>query len=187
MERLGQSFTEKRQSGKNFIGLVLKLSSSTWALHLPIYLILRALHENVEIFFQVAHFVPLSRARFKSIWRKLMRFRTALCLASLFLVCFTVAAWSSPVPDRLVPNNLQPVPDNQSLSGKISSVGDAQFSIDVLKDKDVNTVQFMVDEGTKVEGKLSVGAQATVEYRSDAGKNIAVRVIVTPASGLNLL
>jgi hypothetical protein len=115
-----------------------------------------------------------------------MRFRTALSLATLFLVCFTVAAWSSPVPDRLVPSNLQPTPEDQSLSGKISSVGDAQFSLDVLKDKDVSTFQFLVDDHTKVEGKLSVGAQATVEYRSDAGKNIAVRVVVTPASGMNL-
>jgi hypothetical protein len=81
---------------------------------------------------------------------------------------------------------MQPSPDNQSLSGKISSVGDAQFSVDVLKDKDVNTIQFLVDDKTKVDGKLSVGAQATVEYRSDTGKNIAVRVIVTPASGMNL-
>ncbi|HEX7697094.1 MAG TPA: hypothetical protein VF394_06835 [Candidatus Acidoferrum sp.] len=54
------------------------------------------------------------------------------------------------------------------------------------KDKDVNTVQFLVDGKTQVEGKLVVGAQATVEYRSDAGKNIAVRVIVTPASGMSL-
>lgn len=89
-------------------------------------------------------------------------------------------------PDRLVPSNWQLTPDNQSLAGKISSVGDAQFSLDVLKDKDVNTFQFLVDDHTKVEGKLAVGAQATVEYRSDAGKNIAVRVIVTPASGMNL-
>lgn len=115
-----------------------------------------------------------------------MRFRTALCLATMFLLCFTVAAWSTPVSDRLVPSDMQPVPDNQSLSGKISSIGDAQFSVDVLKDQDVNTVQFLVDDKTKVEGKLSVGAQATVEYRSDAGKNIAVRVTVIPASGMNL-
>lgn len=115
-----------------------------------------------------------------------MRFRAALCLTTLFLVCFTVAAWSSPVPDRLVPSDLQPMPDNQSLSGKISSIGDAQFSLDVSKDKGVNSVQFLVDDKTKVEGKLDVGAQATVEFRTDGGNNIAVRVIVTPASGMNL-
>ncbi len=115
-----------------------------------------------------------------------MRFRTALCLATLFLTCFTVAAWSSPVPDRLVPGNPQPVPDTQSISGKISSIDDAAFALEVAKGKDVNTVQFLVDEQTRVEGKLSVGAQATVEYRSNGGKNIAVHVVVIQSSGMKL-
>ena len=115
-----------------------------------------------------------------------MRFRTALCLATVFLVCFTVAAWSTPLPDRLVPGEPQPAPDNQSLSGKIASVDDAAFALEVAKGKEMNTVQFLVDDQTKVEGKLTVGAQATVEYRANGGKNIAVRVIVTPSSGISL-
>jgi len=79
---------------------------------------------------------------------------------------FTIAAWSAPVPDRLASGNLLPVPDkNQSLSGNISSVGDAEFSVAVQKNRDVNTVQFPVDDNTKVEGKLAVGVHATVEYR----------------------
>jgi hypothetical protein len=49
-----------------------------------------------------------------------------------------------------------------------------------------NTLQFLVDGDTKVEGKLAVGAQATVEYRGAEGKYIATRVVVTPASGMNL-
>ncbi|PYU73877.1 MAG: hypothetical protein DMG49_05530 [Acidobacteria bacterium] len=115
-----------------------------------------------------------------------MRFRTSLCLATLFVVCFTIAAWSQPLPAQLAGDNLEPTPDNQSLSGQIASVGDAEFSVQVKKDKDVNTVQFLVDGQTKVEGKLAVGAEVTVEYRSQEGRNIAVRVIVTPASGMNL-
>jgi hypothetical protein len=101
------------------------------------------------------------------------------------MVCFTVAAWSTPYPDRLVAGPLLPTPDNESLSGKISSVGDASFSVEVMKNQKPNTVQFQIDGNTNVEGKLTVGAQATVEYRSDEGKNIAVRVIVTPVSGMN--
>ena len=115
-----------------------------------------------------------------------MRFRAALCLATLFLTGFTVAAWSTPVTDRLVPSEPQPAPDNQSLSGKIASVDDAAFALEVAKGKEVNTVQFLVDDQTKVEGKLAVGAQATVEYRSNSGKNTAVRVVVTPSSGMSL-
>jgi len=53
----------------------------------------------------------------------------------------------------------------------------------VEKNRDASTVQFAVDDKTKVDGKLAVGAQVTVEYRSDAGKNIAIHVIVTPATG----
>ena len=113
-----------------------------------------------------------------------MRFRTSLCLATLFLFCFTIAAWSRPLP-VLAAGHPQPTPDNQSLSGQIISVGDAEFSVQVAKNKDASTVQFMVDDKTKVEGKLAVGAQATVEYRSNEGKNIAVHVIVTPTSGMS--
>ena len=105
-----------------------------------------------------------------------VRLQTSLCLATLFLVCFTIAAWSAPLPAA----------DYQSVSGTIASVGDAEFSVQVAKNKDESTVQFMVDDKTKVEGKLAVGAQATVEYRTDAGKNIAVRVVVTPASAMSL-
>jgi hypothetical protein len=114
-----------------------------------------------------------------------MRFRTALSLATLFLICFTVAAWSTPQPSRLLVNS-QPSPDNQSMAGKISSVGDAVFSVQVTKNQQVSTVEFLVDGDTKVEGKLAVGAQATVEYRSDSGKNVAVHVVVTPSSGMHL-
>ena len=111
-----------------------------------------------------------------------MRFRTSMFLATLFLVCFTIAAWSTPPTVQPAAGPLLPTPDTQSLSGKIASVGDAEFSVQVRKDQDVNTVQFLVDDKTKVEGKLAVGAQATVEYRSNEGKNVAVHVIVTPAS-----
>jgi hypothetical protein len=114
-----------------------------------------------------------------------MRFRTALCLATLFLVCFTVAAWSTPQPARLLDYS-QPLPDNQSLSGKIASVGDATFSLEVTKNQEVSTVEFMVDGDTKVEGKLATGAQVTVEYHSNSGKNVAVHVVVTPSSGMGL-
>jgi hypothetical protein len=55
--------------------------------------------------------------------------------------------------------------------------------MEVQKNQDVKTVQFLVDDNTKVEGKLAVGAQARVEYHSNGGKNIAVRVVVAPPQG----
>jgi hypothetical protein len=114
-----------------------------------------------------------------------MRFRTSMFLITLFVVCFTIAAWSTPLTAKPAEDPSQPTPDTQSVSGKIASLGDAEFSVQVTKDQDVKTVQFLVDDKTKVEGKLDVGAQVTVEYRSNADKNIAVRVIVTPTSGMS--
>jgi hypothetical protein len=115
-----------------------------------------------------------------------MRFRTILTLASFFLTCFTVAMFAEPLPPDTATFSTSRAPENQSVSGQIASVGDAAFTISVSKDKQApQPVEFLVDDQTKVEGKLTVGAQAMVEYRSDSGKNIAVHVVVTPASGVN--
>lgn len=114
-----------------------------------------------------------------------MKFRTILSLATLFLTCFTVAVWSQPLPaagPALGPGGW---PENKSVSGKISEVGDAEFSVQVMKGGgETHTLRFMVDDLTRVQGKLAVGAQAQVEYRSDAGTNIAIRVVVTRSTGV---
>lgn len=112
-----------------------------------------------------------------------MRFRTVLCLATLLVLCLAVASWSAPTADRLVPTKLTMPPDNQFLSGKISAIGDAAFSLEVAKGQEQKVFQFFVDDDTKIDGKLKVGSQAKVEYRSAEGNNIAVHVIVTSASG----
>lgn len=115
-----------------------------------------------------------------------MRSHTSLSLAMLFVVCFTLASWATPVPDRLVPESPVPAPDNPSQSGKIASIGDAAFSLEVTNGQERKTVEFLVDDDTKVEGKLQVGSHATVEYRSADRRNIAIHVVVTPASRLEV-
>ncbi len=113
-----------------------------------------------------------------------MRFRTALFLCSLYLLCFTVAAWSSTLAAQ--PASAFPLAaDSKSMSGKIASVGDTDFSLEVPKAEKPTTVQFLIDDKTQFEGTLAVGAQATVDYRSADGKMIATHVVVTPASGVN--
>jgi hypothetical protein len=115
-----------------------------------------------------------------------MRFRAILTLATLFMACFTAAVFSQPLLAKDAAEGSR-LPENQSVSGQIASVGDAAFAISITKDKQAaQTVEFLVDDKTKVEGKLTIGAQALVEYRSDSGKNIAVHVVVTPASGFGL-
>jgi hypothetical protein len=114
-----------------------------------------------------------------------MRFRTMLALATLFMTCFTLAVFAEPLPPMGRATRTGRLPENQSVSGQIASVGDAAFAVHIAKDKQgPQTVEFLIDDKTKVEGKLTIGAQALVEYRSDSGRNIAVHVVVTPASGI---
>jgi hypothetical protein len=112
-----------------------------------------------------------------------MRFRTAVSLASLFLTLFTIAVWTQPASSQPPLTLARSTPTNQTVAGRISSVGDASFAVEVKKNQDVQSLEFMVDENTKVEGKLEIGANATVEYSSVEGKNLAVRVIVQQTSG----
>jgi len=112
-----------------------------------------------------------------------MRFRTVLSLASLSLMLFTVAAWTEPAVSQPLPNLSHSAPTNQTVAGRISSVGDASFALEVKKNQEAQNLQFLVDGNTKVEGKLTVGADATVEYNTIEGRNLAVHVIVQQASG----
>jgi biopolymer transport protein ExbD len=109
-----------------------------------------------------------------------MRFRTILCLATFFLSCFTVAVWSQPLPVQLDKNSSNPTVENQFLSGKISSVGNKSFAVDVVKNHGTQqTVELLMNDKTEVQGTLTIGAQVTVEYRADDGKNVALRVVET--------
>jgi len=81
-------------------------------------------------------------------------------------------AWSSPAPSGWCPVIHNLLPDNQSRR-KIASVDDAAFAIEHRQGQEMNTVQFPGgNDQTKVEGKLAVGAQATVEYRSNGDKKL---------------
>jgi len=114
-----------------------------------------------------------------------VKIRAVCTLATLFMLCFTVAVWSSPL-DELDERGAAPsrMPETQSASGKIASVGEAEFTITVGKDQDKKQIEFVVDSNTKVDGQLSVGAQATVDFKLDSGKNVAIHIIVTHTSGL---
>jgi hypothetical protein len=110
-----------------------------------------------------------------------MRFRVALSMATMFMLCFTVAVWASPL--KAVENSV-PEPETQSVSGKIASVSDAEFTMEIRQNQQTLKVRFLVDSNTKVEGKLAIGSQATVDYRAEGSNNIAAHVSIIPASGM---
>jgi hypothetical protein len=115
-----------------------------------------------------------------------MRFQTILTLATLFILtvfmaCLGVAASSGALAIQPLSSFSHPATEHGSVSGRISSIGDASFAVDVRKSQDFVTLQFLVDDTTKVEGKLEIGSVATVDYRTDGGNNIALHVVVQPA------
>ena len=49
-----------------------------------------------------------------------------------------------------------------------------------------NKLEFVIDTNTRIEGKLAIGSQATVDYRAEGQQLIATHVVVLPASGTQL-
>jgi hypothetical protein len=112
-----------------------------------------------------------------------MRFRATVTLVTLFIVTAFVACLGVAIsPDALAsqPHSrlFREATERSSVSGKISAIGDASFSVDVKKGRDSATFQFLIDDTTTVEGRLKVGAHAAVDYRTNDGTNIASHVIV---------
>ena len=114
----------------------------------------------------------------------IMRFRTAISLATFFLVCFAISLWSVPVPASVGP--LRSFPETSSVAGTIANVNTSQFTLSLNRNQTPNKFEFVIDSNTRIEGKLAVGARATVDYRADGGQLIATRVVVLPASGIQL-
>jgi hypothetical protein len=112
-----------------------------------------------------------------------MRFRTLIVVDAFVLLAVALAAWSKPVPAPLG-SLLSAPPEAHSISGKIAAVAESQISLDILKNAKPDIVHFVIDENTAMQGKLTVGAQAAVDYRVDGEKMIATRVVIIPASGV---
>jgi hypothetical protein len=114
-----------------------------------------------------------------------MRARSALSLTTLFVALFIAGAWSLKLTSQFPSTLWNRVPENQSVTGTISAIRDAEFSVKVGKGKEAKTVGFLIDENTKIEGRLVEGAQVSVEYTSEKGENFAVHVVVGPPSRMN--
>jgi hypothetical protein len=112
-----------------------------------------------------------------------MRAKSALSLTTLLVALVIAGAWSLKLTSQFPSALWNRVPENPSVTGTISVIRDAEFSVKVGKDKEAKTVRFLIDENTKVEGKLVEGAQVSVEYTTEKGENFAVHVVVTRPRG----
>jgi hypothetical protein len=66
----------------------------------------------------------------------------------------------------------------KTVAGKIASIGSdgRSFGLEVDQSGGKQTMQFIVDEHAKIQGKVTVGSPVTVEYAVEAGQNRALTI-----------
>jgi len=110
--------------------------------------------------------------------RKLLLSASKLLLsASLSLLGLMLAGTSART--QPIPTSSQSGPQTQettkSVAGTVSSIGNSghSFAVEVNQGGTKQTVQFIVDKDTQVQGKVTVGTAVTVEYVAMADQNVA--------------
>ena len=72
----------------------------------------------------------------------------------------------------------QPQQTTKSINGKITEIGDQghSFTLDTVAG-DKQTLKFVVDKNTQVQGQVKVGTMVAVDYQpTDSGQLLCVRV-----------
>jgi hypothetical protein len=105
-----------------------------------------------------------------------------LSIASLMMLGVSSQAYSSSmqVKGGQSPSEREPPPSTQTVSGKVASIGNGgtSFTLEVSgSDTDKNTLNFLVDKNTRVQGQVKQGSRVTVEYQAmKNGELLAVSV-----------
>jgi hypothetical protein len=110
--------------------------------------------------------------------------RKFLLSASLFSAGVMLAGASARTQPIAAPqsNEQQTEKATKSVSGTVVSIGDKgrSFAVEVNDGDKKQTVQFVVDQETQVQGQVKVGTPVKVEYVAKADQNVARTV--TPQS-----
>ncbi len=101
-----------------------------------------------------------------------------------FLLCASLAGllltgMSIKVPISLAQRGQITQPTAKTIAGKISSIedGGTAFKLEVDGRSAKQTLQFVFDKNTKLQGRVKVGAAVTVEYEArETGPNLALSV-----------
>jgi hypothetical protein len=108
--------------------------------------------------------------------------RKFLCSASLAGFLFAgIAAHARPIPQQGSQPKQRNEQNNKTASGKVTDIASDKksFTLEVTDGSAKHTMQFVLDGNTQVQGKVSVGTDATVEFQpTPDGKNLAV--VITP-------
>ena len=101
----------------------------------------------------------------------------AVSLAGLILVGGSARAQPTSMQSD---SGKQSEPATKSVTGKVTSVGNsgASFAVEV-EGSSKDTMQFVVNKNTQVQGHVKVGTLVAVEYQpTESGENLAVSISV---------
>jgi len=96
-----------------------------------------------------------------------MRFRTILSLVFVFVLCFAATNRAAPTHTQQPAFRFLSAMDNPTVQGKILSVEDASFTLEIKKNQDAQPEQFLIDENTKVEGGKKIATHVIVHAPAD--------------------
>ncbi len=109
--------------------------------------------------------------------------RKFLCSASLAgLLLSGIAAYARPAQEK--PQPKQRSEQTKSASGKVTDIASDKksFVLEVIDGNAKHSMQFILDANTQVQGKVSVGTDAVVEFQpTPDGKNLAVTITPRPS------
>jgi hypothetical protein len=110
-------------------------------------------------------------------------FRKFLCSASLAgLMLSGVAAHARPAQQESQPK--RQTEQAKSVNGKVTDIASDKksFTVEVSDGNAKRNMQFVLDANTQVQGRVSVGTDATVEFQTTSdGKNLAVTITPRPS------
>src|SRR3984957_8178750 len=110
----------------------------------------------------------------------LRKFAVGASLAGLIAFGASVVR-TAPAAARSQSENNQQSANSMSATGKVSAIGSdhKSFSLEVSQG---NTMQFVLDQNTQVEGRVSTGTAATVQYhKKDDGPLLALLIAPEPS------
>lgn len=106
--------------------------------------------------------------------------RKFLCSVSFAgLLLSGIALHARPAQQQQQPQPKQRTEQTKTAQGKVTDIASDKksFTIEVNEGSAKHTMQFVLDANTQVQGRVSVGTDATVEFQpTPDGKNLAVTI-----------
>jgi hypothetical protein len=113
----------------------------------------------------------------------LRKFVVGVALAGLMAFGVTTVR-AIPAAAQSQSQNNQQASDAMTVSGKVSAIGSdhKSFSLEISQG---NTMQFVLDQNTQVQGRVSTGTTATVQYQKKDDGTLLALMIAPQTSGDN--